>query len=88
LWARGRFVAKTVKRVLAKELREQAYFEKQPSPGDQRSFIPFHFLDHWGDTAPCRANVAINPGNDKSASSPNSSTTIMAARRTAPSSRR
>jgi len=37
-----------------KELREQAYFEKQPSPGGQRGFIPLYFLDHWGDTAPCR----------------------------------
>jgi hypothetical protein len=54
VWASGRFVAKAVERVLAKELRGQGYFEKQHSPGGQCSFILLHFLDHRGDTAPCR----------------------------------
>jgi hypothetical protein len=37
--ANSRCRANAVERVLAKELREQAYFGKQPSPGDQRGLF-------------------------------------------------
>jgi hypothetical protein len=68
-----------------KELREQAYFGKQPSPGGKRRFSPLYFLDHCGDTAPLEAPTIARVMAYAAAFSP---TTNMAAWRTPISSRR